>query len=41
MIGDYPWQLSPVISFVSSVKVENSESAVDVLLVGNHPWVGG
>ena len=35
MVGDHPWQLSPGISFVSSVKVPNSESVVYVLLVGD------
>ena len=41
MVGDHPWQLSPGISFVSSVKVPNSESVVYVLLVDEHPLVGG
>ena len=38
MLGDHPWQLSPGISFGSSVKVPNSESVVYFLPVGNHPW---
>ena len=41
MVGDHPWQLSPGISFVSSVKVPNSKFVVYVLMVGDHPWVGG
>ena len=39
IVGDHPWQLSPGLSFVSSVL--NSKSVVDFLLVGVHPRVGG
>ena len=41
MVGDYQWKLSFGISFVNPVKVKNSESVVDVLVVGDHPWVTG
>ena len=40
MVGDYPWQLSPSVSFVSNVKVPDSMSVVYVLLVGEYPRVG-
>ena len=41
MVGDYPWQLSPSVSFVSNVLVPNSKALLHLLLVGDHPWVGG
>ena len=41
MVGHHPGKLSLSISLVSSIKVTKSESVVDILLVGDHPWVTG
>ena len=41
MVGHHPWQLSPGVSFASIVQVPNSKSVGHLLLVVDHPWVGG
>ena len=41
MVGVHPWQLSPSVNFLTKVLVPNSKSVGHLLLVVDHPWVGG
>ena len=40
MVDDHPWQLSPLVSFVSKVLVPNYKSVVHLFLMGDHPRFG-